>query len=105
MLLKIFREELASKLREENEVRKITQINFSDNILSTRFLFINFIYMVQNLEDTFRCIEDIAELTITLISTIEDTVEMTEPNYAPAVGICLLELAEVSVLNIDYIYL
>jgi hypothetical protein len=50
---------------------------------------------VQRLEVVFTCLADIAELTVTLISAVEDTLEMTEPNQVPAAGICLLELAEV----------
>ena len=67
MLIKVFREQLADKLEKENE----------------------------NLELVFQSIEDITELTITLISQVEDTIEMTEPNQVPAVGVCFLELAEV----------
>jgi len=50
----------------------------------------------------FVCLSDIAELTITLISTVEDTLEMTEPNQIPAVGICLLELAEVRYESLQF---
>jgi son of sevenless-like protein len=69
MLIKVFREQLADKLEKENE----------------------------SLERVFRhvfdAIEEITELTVTLISQVEDTIEMTEPNQAPAVGECFLELA------------
>lgn len=54
-------------------------------------------FWFQRLEVVFSCLVDISDLTITLISAVEDTLEMTEPNQVPAIGICLLELAEVRI--------
>ncbi len=42
----------------------------------------------------FSNISDVTELTVTLISSLEDTLEMTEENYTPAIGPCFEELAE-----------
>ncbi|OXA42794.1 Protein son of sevenless [Folsomia candida] len=70
MLIKVFREQLADKLEKENE----------------------------NLELVFQSIEDITELSLTLVSQVEDTIEMTEPHQVPPVGNCFLELAE----NLDF---
>jgi son of sevenless-like protein len=36
----------------------------------------------------------VTELTVTLISSLEDTLEMTEESHVPAVGPCFEELAE-----------
>ncbi|ODM97917.1 Protein son of sevenless [Orchesella cincta] len=66
MLLKVFREQLADKLEQENE----------------------------DLELVFQSLEDIAELTVSLISQLEDVTEMTDINQTPLVGVCFLETAE-----------
>ncbi len=47
----------------------------------------------------FSNIDDITELTTTLISSLEDTLEMTEENNMPAVGPCFFELAEAMEFN------
>lgn len=52
----------------------------------------------------FTSIVDITELTITLISTIEDNLEMTDSNHEPAIGICFLELAEGFEFDVYYRY-
>lgn len=44
----------------------------------------------------FQSLEDIAELTISLISQVEDVTEMTDSNQTPLVGVCFLETAEVN---------
>ena len=46
------------------------------------------------LEDIFSNINDVTELTLTLIGSMEDTLEMTEQGNVPAVGTCFEELAE-----------
>ncbi|CAL8111020.1 unnamed protein product [Orchesella dallaii] len=66
MLLKVFREQLADKLEQENE----------------------------DLELVFQSLEDITELTVSLISQVEDVTEMTDINQTPLVGVCFLETAE-----------
>jgi len=60
----------------------------------------NFFLYFQRLETVFSCIEDITELTITLISMVEDNVEISEPNQVYAVGFIILELAEVRSLKL-----
>ncbi len=47
----------------------------------------------------FSNITDITELTTTLISSLEDTLEMTEESNVPAVGPCFFELAEAMEFN------
>lgn len=46
------------------------------------------------LEAIYSNINYIIELTLTLIGSLEDTLEMTEEGLAPAVGTCFEELAE-----------
>lgn len=46
------------------------------------------------LEVIFSNINDLIELTLTLIGSLEDNLEMTEEGKAPAVGTCFEELAE-----------
>ena len=50
------------------------------------------------LEKIFSNINDVTELTLTLIGSMEDTLEMTEQGNVPAVGTCFEELAEVNKL-------
>ncbi len=47
----------------------------------------------------FSNIMDIVELTATLISSLEDTLEMTEEDNVPIVGPCFFELAEAMEFN------
>ena len=49
---------------------------------------------ISELEDIFSNINDVTELTLTLIGSMEDTLEMTEQGNVPAVGTCFEELAE-----------
>ena len=51
------------------------------------------------LEKIFSNINDVTELTLTLIGSMEDTLEMTEQGNVPAVGTCFEELAEVNTLT------
>ena len=46
------------------------------------------------LEAIFSNINDLIELTLTLIGSLEDNLEMAEEGKAPAVGTCFEELAE-----------
>ena len=46
------------------------------------------------LESIFSNINDLIELTLTLIGSLEDNLEMTEEGKVPAVGTCFEELAE-----------
>ena len=43
----------------------------------------------------FSNILDVHELTQSLLSSLEDTLEATEENEAPLIGLCFEELAEV----------
>lgn len=46
------------------------------------------------LEAIFSNVNDVTELTMTLIGSLEDTLEMTEEDNVPAIGSCFEELAE-----------
>ena len=48
----------------------------------------------EELEAIFSNIIDVTELTMTLIGSVEDTLEMTEEDKVPAIGSCFEELAE-----------
>jgi len=48
----------------------------------------------------FSNILDVHELTQSLLSSLEDTLEATEENEAPLIGLCFEELAEVCCANI-----
>ena len=48
----------------------------------------------QELDAIFSNITDVAELTITLIGSLEDTLEMAEDGQVTAIGSCFEELAE-----------
>ncbi len=48
----------------------------------------------------FSNITDVTELTVTLISSLEDTLEMTEEGNVPAVGACFEELAEAAEFDV-----
>ena len=56
------------------------------------------------LEAIFSNINEIIELTLTLIGSLEDTLEMTEEGKAPAVGICFEELAEAQDFDVYVTY-
>ena len=47
-----------------------------------------------DVDSIFSNITTITELTITLISSLEDTLEMTEEGHVPVIGQCFFELAE-----------
>jgi son of sevenless-like protein len=47
------------------------------------------------LEEIFSNIMDIYEVTMTLLGSLEDMVEISEEKQVPAVGSCFEELAEV----------
>ena len=66
----------------------LTIIHFRD------FLAKHHIATPTELEAIFSNINYIIELTLTLIGSLEDTLEMTEEGEAPAVGQCFEELAE-----------
>lgn len=48
----------------------------------------------EEIDSIFSNISEITELTVTLISSLEDTLEMTEEGHVPAIGPCFEELAE-----------
>ena len=78
-------------LEEQNYVNRelymITKV-FRD------FLFKRDIATPLELEAIFSNVNHIIELTLNLIGSLEDTLEMTEEGQAPAVGTCFEELAE-----------
>ncbi|KAF4530565.1 hypothetical protein B566_EDAN018449 [Ephemera danica] len=49
---------------------------------------------MKDLEAIFSNIMDIYEVTVTLLGSLEDVVEISEEKHAPAVGSCFEELAE-----------
>ena len=48
----------------------------------------------QEIDAIFSNITDVTELTVNLISSLEDTLEMTEEGNVPIIGPCFEELAE-----------
>lgn len=50
----------------------------------------------RELELIFSNITEIYDFSVTLLGSLEDTMEVTEENESPAIGICFEELAEVS---------
>lgn len=52
----------------------------------------------------FSCIMDIYELTVTLLGSLEDVIEMTEEQQLPYIGSCFEELAEAAEFNVYGIY-
>ncbi|KAL0280796.1 UNVERIFIED_CONTAM: hypothetical protein PYX00_001987 [Menopon gallinae] len=54
----------------------------------------------KDLEDMFSNIMDIYELTITLLGSLEDMVEISEEKQVPAVGSCFEELAEAAEFDV-----
>lgn len=52
----------------------------------------------------FSNIMDIYELTITLLGSLEDMVEISEEKQLPAVGSCFEELAEVIMQSFDFYF-
>lgn len=71
-------------LRDLHMITKVFRDRLSKHQLAT----------VQEVELIFSNINDLIELTLTLISSLEDNLEMTEEGKAPAVGTCFEELAE-----------
>jgi len=53
----------------------------------------------QDIDVIFSNILDVHELTQSLLSSLEDTLEATEENEAPLIGLCFEELAEVCGLS------
>jgi len=53
----------------------------------------------QDIDVIFSNILDVHELTQSLLSSLEDTLEATEENEAPLIGLCFEELAEVCCLS------
>jgi son of sevenless-like protein len=49
----------------------------------------------KDLEVIFSNVLDIRRLTLNLVSSLEDTIEMTEESEVPLIGACFEELAEV----------
>lgn len=54
----------------------------------------------QELDIVFSNIMDIYEFTVTLLGSIEDTIEMTEENQTPTIGSCFEELAEAAEFDV-----
>jgi len=54
----------------------------------------------QDIDVIFSNILDVHELTQSLLSSLEDTLEATEENEVPLIGLCFEELAEVFVVLI-----
>lgn len=48
----------------------------------------------KEIDSIFSNITDVTELTMSLISSLEDTLEMTEEGNVPAIGACFEEIAE-----------
>lgn len=51
----------------------------------------------KELEAIFSNINEIYDFSVNLLGSLEDTMEVTQENESPAIGICFEELAEVSV--------
>jgi RhoGEF domain. len=51
--------------------------------------------VLQELDAIFSNIMDIYELTVTLLGSLEDMLEIIEEKQVPAIGSCFEELAEV----------
>ena len=56
------------------------------------------------LDAIFSNIEEIYELTVTLLGSLEDTLEVAEEQVAPPVGCCFEELAEAAEFDVFYRY-
>lgn len=57
----------------------------------------------RELEIIFSNITEIYDFSVNLLGSLEDTMEVTEENESPAIGICFEELAEVHLgLGIDH---
>lgn len=52
----------------------------------------------RELEIIFSNIMEIYDFSVNLLGSLEDTMEVTEENEAPDIGICFEELAEVSIV-------
>ena len=46
----------------------------------------------REIDSIFSNVTDVMELTVTLISSLEDTLEMTEEGNMPAIGACFEDL-------------
>ncbi|XP_063219345.1 protein son of sevenless isoform X2 [Bacillus rossius redtenbacheri] len=71
MIIKVFREEIAKLVNDSKELDAI-----------------------------FSVIMDIYELTVTLLSSLEDMVEISEEKHIPAIGSCFEELAEAAEFDV-----
>ena len=49
----------------------------------------------REIDSIFSNVTDVMELTVTLITSLEDTLEMTEEGNMPAIGACFEELGMV----------
>nr|CAD7428245.1 unnamed protein product [Timema monikensis] len=72
MIIKVFREEIAKLVNNDTKVLEDKE-----------------------LDAMFSNIMDIYELTVTLLGSLEDVVEISEEKQVPAIGSCFEELAEV----------
>ena len=64
------------------------------------FTFSLFVYFfsigsAREIDHIFSNVTDVMELTVTLITSLEDTLEMTEEGNMPAIGACFEELGKV----------
>lgn len=94
MIIKVFREEIA-KLTNDHKVNILFKYLYVFFSHSYQFLYLFQYSFFKDLEDMFSNIMDIYELTITLLGSLEDMVEISEEKQIPAVGSCFEELAEV----------
>jgi len=60
-------------------------------------------WCVQDIDVIFSNILDVHQLTQSLLSSLEDTLEATEENETPFVGLCFEELAEVLFRSLIYL--
>lgn len=71
-------------LKDLHMITKVFRENLQKNSIGT----------ATEIDAIFSNITEITELTMTLISSLEDTLEMTEEGNVPAIGTCFEELAE-----------
>ena len=66
----------------------------------TFYLFVYFfsIGSAREIDHIFSNVTDVMELTVTLITSLEDTLEMTEEGNMPAIGACFEELGACGLL-------
>lgn len=62
----------------------------------SNYFYYNFICYFQELDSMFNNILDIYDLTVTLLGSLEDMLEISAEKQVPALGTCFEELAEVS---------